>query len=203
MFDGIRKLLLGFGAEEALIVTRPALPYRDAVDDAPVLTFPRKDLPRGKGFCTNDGCEEYFKGIFILNVSASTTFRCADCRQEGFVQIEDSYHTGSYGDFREVRVEYAFDPRSRSYKNVAVVKDVALDCDGDREFTFRTPLILEAKRALKAAESMLSSLRKGAAYQGTVPPSTESIISFDDPKESWDKKLRALETELITAFGQR
>ena len=75
-------------------------------------------MKRGVGYCENTDCEDYAKGVFLLN--HGDTFYCPRCRQLGKVEKERGFYTGNTDIFKEVRVEYNFDPitpstaRSRS-----------------------------------------------------------------------------------------
>ena len=65
-------------------------------------------MKRGVGYCENTDCEDYAKGVFLLN--HGDTFYCPRCRQLGKVEKERGFYTGNSDIFKEVRVEYNFDP---------------------------------------------------------------------------------------------
>jgi ribosomal protein S27AE len=57
---------------------------------------------RGVGYCQNPRCEDYGKGVFLLNHGPQ--FACPDCRHPGRVERERGMAQGSARVFREVRV---------------------------------------------------------------------------------------------------
>jgi ribosomal protein S27AE len=71
-------------------------------------------MKRGVGYCENTDCEDYAKGVFLLN--HGDTFYCPRCRQLGKVEKERGFYTGNADVFKEVRVEYNFDPINTVYR---------------------------------------------------------------------------------------
>src|SRR5262245_14967770 len=112
---------------------------------------------RGVGFCQNARCEDYGKGVFLLN--HGSTFSCPDCRHPGRVERERGQAQGDSKVFREVRVEYNYDPELDSYRDVAIVQDVSLWGETS-SYTLRSPLVRTEKRALKVAEAILANLNR-------------------------------------------
>ena len=49
-------------------------------------------MKRGVGYCENTDCEDYAKGVFLLN--HGDTFYCPRCRQLGKVEKERGFYTG-------------------------------------------------------------------------------------------------------------
>jgi ribosomal protein S27AE len=80
-------------------------------------------MKRGVGYCENTECEDYAKGVFLLN--HGDTFYCPRCRQLGKVEKERGFYTGNSDIFKEVRVEYNFDPVHGIYREIAIVRDNA------------------------------------------------------------------------------
>jgi ribosomal protein S27AE len=76
-------------------------------------------MKRGVGYCENTDCEDYAKGVFLLN--HGDTFYCPRCRQLGKVEKERGFYTGNTDIFKEVRVEYNFDPINTVYREIAIV----------------------------------------------------------------------------------
>lgn len=160
----------------------------------------RMKMKRAVGYCmnrgTNDtnGCEDYAKGVFLLNHGPQ--FYCPRCRDEGMVVKERGFADDISGVFKEVRVEYNYDPLIGRYREIAIVRDDSIWGESST-YTLLSPLIKTEKRALKVAEAILANLQRysGSFLQGEIPRTSEIIISFDDEKESFQKKLRALSAE--------
>jgi len=133
-------------------------------------------MKRGVGYCENTDCEDYAKGVFLLN--HGDTFYCPRCRQLGKVEKERGFYTGNSDIFKEVRVEYNFDPINGVYREIAIVRDESL-WGRNNVYTLQSPLIKTEKRALKVAEAIL----------------TEIILSFDDPFDEFSRKLKQLSKE--------
>jgi ribosomal protein S27AE len=148
-------------------------------------------MKRGVGYCENTDCEDYAKGVFLLN--HSDTFYCPRCRQLGKVERERGRYEGNSDVFKEVRVEYNFDPINNVYREIAIVRDESL-WGRNNVYTLHSPLIKTEKRALKVAEAILGSLNRyrGLLHPDDIPRTTEFILSFDDPREEFARKLRDL-----------
>jgi len=149
---------------------------------------------RGVGYCQNAECDDYAKGVFLLNHGGS--FACPECRHVGRIERERGFYTGNSHLFREVRVEYNFDPVRQIYRDVAIIQDVSL-WEESNTYTLQSPLVRTEKRALKVAEAILANLNRGPLPldRNEIPNAAESIISFDDPTDEFHRKLRALASE--------
>jgi len=119
-------------------------------------------MKRGVGYCENTDCEDYAKGVFLLN--HGDTFYCPRCRQLGKVEKERGFYTGNSDIFKEVRVEYNFDPINGVYREIAIVRDESL-WGRNNVYTLQSPLIKTEKRALKVAEAILANLNR---YRGLL-----------------------------------
>jgi ribosomal protein S27AE len=95
-------------------------------------------MKRGVGYCENTDCEDYAKGVFLLN--HGDTFYCPRCRQLGKVEKERGFYTGNTDIFKEVRVEYNFDPINSVYREIAIVRDESLWGRNNVD-TLQSPLI--------------------------------------------------------------
>jgi hypothetical protein len=153
---------------------------------------------RGCGYCTNPECSDYSKGVFLLDQSgsASDPYLCTGCRVQGFREYEHAAplvgdpKIVEPGQFREVRLEYDFEPHGRIYKGLAIVIDNGIR--RGRFFTFFSPLVRTEKRALYLAEKILGALQLGAKADFTVVgASTETVVSFDDEAPELRRKLGA------------
>jgi len=151
-------------------------------------------MKRGVGYCENTDCEDYAKGVFLLN--HGDTFYCPRCRQLGKVEKERGFYTGNSDIFKEVRVEYNFDPINGVYREIAIVRDESL-WGRNNVYTLQSPLIKTEKRALKVAEAILANLNRyrGLLNGDDIPRTTEIILSFDDSFDEFAAKLQQLSKE--------
>ncbi len=151
-------------------------------------------MKRGVGYCENTDCEDYAKGVFLLN--HGDTFYCPRCRQLGKVEKERGFYTGNTDIFKEVRVEYNFDPINGIYREIAIVRDESL-WGRNNVYTLQSPLIKTEKRALKVAEAILANLNRyrGLLNSDDIPRTTEIILSFDDEFDEFSRKLQQLSKE--------
>ncbi len=148
-------------------------------------------MRRGVGYCHAQGCEEFARGVFLLNHEGE--FHCPACRKLGCVERERGSRQGTGRLFKEVRVEYGFDPCCGVYRDVAIVQDVSL-WGRKNVYTLQSPLIRTEKRALKVAESILANLNRcpDAAFSGEIPTTAEVILSLDEPPAVFSLKLAEL-----------
>ena len=148
-------------------------------------------MRRGVGYCRDGGCEEFGRGVFLLNHEGD--FDCPSCSRRGRVERERGTYQ-LFGElFKEVRVEYGFDPAVGSYRDVAIVRDVSI-WGRSNVYTLQSPLIRTEKRALKVAEAILANLNRcpKAALDGGIPNTSEVVLSLDDPREEFSFKLEQL-----------
>ena len=152
-------------------------------------------MKRGVGYCENTECEDYAKGVFLLN--HGDTFYCPRCRQLGKVEKERGFYTGNSDIFKEVRVEYNFDPTHGIYREIAIVRDESL-WGRNNVYTLQSPLIRTEKRALKVAESMLANLnmQEHPLGPGEIPRTQELILSFDVSPEKFSEEIARLRGQL-------
>ena len=156
-------------------------------------------MKRGVGYCMNtgslgtEGCEEYAKGVFLLN--HGDTFFCPRCRKQGSVVIETGQVCRENGNapFKEVRCEFNYDPLTAKFREIAIVRDEAIWGTGSK-YTLMSPLIKTEKRALKVAEAILANLQRYAELCGgdDIPRCTEVIISLDDDLPIFSRKMKEL-----------
>jgi hypothetical protein len=115
---------------------------------------------RAVGYCMNVGgenaCDDWGRGTFLLN--HGNKFICRHCQEEGMLVPERGLQARREGEpFKEVRVEYNYDPVGTRYQEVAIVRDDAITCTGSR-YTLFSPLVKTEIRALKVADSILANL---------------------------------------------
>ncbi len=155
-------------------------------------------MKRGVGYCMNTGslenkgCEEYAKGVFLLN--HGTTFYCSRCLCMGTVVMETgkAEHHGR-APFKEVRCEFNYDPLAEKFREIAIVRDEAIWGRGAK-YTLMSPLIRTEKRALNVAEAILANLQRYSELAGgdEIPRCTEVIISLDEDMSIFSEKMKAL-----------
>jgi len=139
----------------------------------------------------NEQCADYERGVYLVPVEERhSTFYCPTCRFKGRRVNESGAFTRNHDCFREVRVEYLYDPNTDTYKGLAIIRDEELD-NGD-VYTLRSPLIKGDKRALKVAEGLLSTLVYHEPEEGTVPSSAETILSTSSPTKEFTQQLNTL-----------
>ena len=148
-------------------------------------------LKRSVGYCENTDCEDYAKGVFLLN--HGDTFYCPRCRQLGKVEKERGFFNGVVDIFKEVRVEFDFHSITNTYRGIAVVRDESL-WGRKNIYTLKSPLIKTPKRAIKVAEGILSNLTSyiGCIKPGDIPRTKEHVLSFDDSLDVFLHKLHML-----------
>ena len=152
-------------------------------------------MKRGVGYCGNIECEDFSKGVFLLN--HGTTFYCPRCRGLGFVEPERGHKDNDHPVFREVHVHFNYDPLSKIYRETGIVRDDSLPEGTANSYHLFSPLIKTEIRALKVAEAILANLNR---YQGLldsegVPRTTETLLSFDDDFSDFAGKLAKLAEE--------
>jgi hypothetical protein len=156
-------------------------------------------MKRGVGYCMNtgslenEGCEDYAKGVFLLN--HGNTFYCPRCRQIGLMVKEtgSAEFGANSAPFKEVRCEFNYDPCTAKFREIAIVRDEAIWGTGSK-YTLLSPLIKTEKRALKVAEAILANLQRYSDLVNgdEIPRSTEVLVSLDEDLEVVTKKLNAL-----------
>ncbi len=135
-----------------------------------------ESMKRGVGYCTNDQCEDYARGCFLLNHGK---FYCGACGLPG-VNIEElGSSEGKSDHWKEVRVEYDYCPLENRYKSIAIVTDNALE-GIHNVYTLRSPLIKTEKRASKVAENLLATLQGFKEIEvGCIPRAMPKEVHFD------------------------
>jgi len=151
-------------------------------------------MKRGVGYCEDSGCDEFARGVFLLNHEGP--FFCPSCRKRGRIERERGCYIGSSDVFKEVRVEYNFDPITAVYRDIAIVQDVSL-WGRSNVYTLQSPLIRTEKRALKVAEAILANLNRcpDLMNREEIPNASEVVLSFDDGREEFVRKLKKLAKE--------
>lgn len=150
-------------------------------------------LRRAVGYCTNLQCEDLHKGVFLMN--HSEIFYCPRCRLTGMVEPEEGHYVGDSDIFKEVRVEYNFDPVTRIYRETAIVRDESL-WGRNNTYTLKSPLIKTENRALKVAEAILSNLNRYGLSEGGIPRTSETVLDFGVSRENFAAQCEKLRKEL-------
>jgi ribosomal protein S27AE len=184
--------------------SEPHTPYQWPVPEhwQPTATTPQGDtmistykIRRAVGYCENTECEEYTKGVFLLN--HGDTFYCPRCEKIGFIEPETGKIEGKCGIYKEVRVEYNYDPIEKRYRGIAIVRDESLWGQHD-VYHIQSPLIKTEKRGMKVAEATLANLNMlaGALIPGEIPRTVELIVSFDVPRKEFNDEMERLQGQL-------
>ncbi len=150
-------------------------------------------MKRAVGYCENNECEDFAKGVFLLN--HGQIFYCPRCRGLGRIVCEDGSYEGTSNIFKEVRVEYNYSPIDDRFREMAIVRDESL-WGRNNVYTLRSPLIKTEKRALKVAEAILANLNRFGIREDGIVATGETILSFDDTREDFTRKLSSLAHEL-------
>lgn len=148
-------------------------------------------MKRAVGYCENTDCEDFGKGVFLLN--HGDQFYCPRCRALGLVVAERGIHCAKDGvPFKEVRVEFNYDPINARFKEIAIVRDESIWGTGST-YTLLSPLIKTEKRALKVAEAILANLQRFAdILDDGIPQTSETIVSFDDDLDTFTARMESL-----------
>lgn len=149
-------------------------------------------MKRGVGYCENTDCEDYAKGIFLLNHGLQ--FYCPRCRVLGHSEPESGQQQGNEVLFSEVRVEYGFNSIEKKYTEIAIVRDESMV--PQNVYVIKTPLVKTENRALKMAEALLSSLNVHGLPAGEIPRMYETILSFDSSLEEFTAHCQKLHEQL-------
>ncbi len=152
-------------------------------------------MKRGVGYCENADCEDFSKGVFLLN--HGNTFYCPRCRKLGHTEPERGHTDNDHQVFREVHVHFNFKADERKYREIGIVMDDSLPEGTANSYHLFSPLIKTEQRALKVAEAILANLNR---YQGLldgegIPRTTETLLSFDDDFNDFANKLANLADE--------
>jgi hypothetical protein len=155
-------------------------------------------MRRAVGYCQKDQCDDYAKGVFLLN--HGQTFLCPRCREDGEIAPEVGAYTGTSDVFKEVRVEYNYCAVNHEFREIAIVRDESLwgRCN---TYVLKSPLIKTERRALKVAEAILSNLNKFSRCladlnSGEVPTTLETILNFDQDMATFKSNLAKFAKEL-------
>jgi hypothetical protein len=106
---------------------------------------------------------------------------CSACFQERELILEHTDFTLGTKIFRSVRVEYIYDSKEKTYRNLVVVSDESLPRNAGI-YTLQNPLIKTEKLALRMAEKILGHLQTNTASDNPLIPK-EQVIDFDKSKD--------------------
>jgi ribosomal protein S27AE len=155
-------------------------------------------MHRAVGYCLNEDCSEYTKGVFLLNHGDS--FNCPRCSMRAWVEPERAKLKNGSQVFREVRIEYNFCPIELKYREVAIVTKDDVEVPEDANvLTVYSPLIKTDKRALRVAETYLGHLEYNDIEDGKLPWARETLIDLDKPRDTVRKELEEMHYRLFYA----
>ena len=113
---------------------------------------------RGAGYCLQSGCSEYLRSVLLRGVPGR--FECPTCLHVGELEVERGVRSRGARVYREVRVQFNFDPERRIYRDVARVVDRRVP--GERgAYTLLSPLVCSRAQAVRVGEAALRSLNRG------------------------------------------
>lgn len=151
-------------------------------------------MKRGCGYCRNTECDNFVKSTFLIN--HGDVFYCPQCRQLGQVEQEKGFYRGEADNFKEVRVEFSYEPLTNTYRQTAIVRDDAIIGPAN-VYTLQSPLIQQERRALKVAEAILANLNRfNGLNRDEIPSTAEMILNLDLDRETFSKRLEELGQEL-------
>lgn len=150
-------------------------------------------MKRAIGYCETLTCEDYAKGVFLLN--HGDTFYCPRCRDLGKTVPERGFSSGDSEVFKEVRLEFDFDAVKNIFKQTAIVRDESIQ-GSYSVYTLQSPLVKTDTRALKVAEAILSNLNRFGLSGDSLPKTTETLLSFDNSVEEFALTCAQLKRDL-------
>lgn len=109
---------------------------------------------RGCGYCVNTECQHYLKQNFLNTPDA---FFCGTCKVKGLAALDSYEVLNSHPLFRQVRLEFNFDPAQKRYRGLAIVTDDSMVSHAN-VFSLCIPTIGTEKLALTTAERVLNHL---------------------------------------------
>ncbi len=158
--------------------------------------YPATKIDRGVAWCDNVNCPELWRLRFALRVDEQND--CPGCMGPLQKQREQAEHKGGKP-FREVRIEYNFDPDLCVYRDVAIIRNDAAPYGGGW-YILRSPLLKTEKRAFARGEAILSELQTRQPEPGELVEGRELTLSFDDSLDllraklaTWEEGRRAIE----------
>lgn len=154
-------------------------------------------IEKGVGYCENVQCPGFLKGFFLYRHEGPIL--CPKCQQESF-GVPEIGIPSDYSDklFAEVRVEFCYEPSSKRYCEIAIVRDELWTKDY-RTYTLQCPSLWAHGRALKIAEILLGNLNHKVILEGdlTRPPKMqEETLDLSQPLKEFQRNLLDLEEKL-------
>lgn len=159
-------------------------------------------MDRGIGFCENEHCPDFEKGVFLF-LHEGNYFRCGGCEKSSSHLVPEKGIPEREGKvpFSSVRVEFNYNPITRTYSNIISVTD-----DGfvgkSGVYTIQNPLCKTEGRAMKLATNLLSVVNERFQLDDSelenAPRVRERILSFDKSLDDFKQELKELE-ECLTS----
>jgi hypothetical protein len=148
-------------------------------------------MKRAVGHCDTLECEEYLKGMFLLNPPGN--FCCPRCQRGGFIERErlrDSEPDNKDAVYKTVRVHFNYSPNTRKYREIAIVDVNELKLGG--LYDIYSPLIKTERRALSIAENVLCCLNTGMKgdENAELGRTSETVINLSH--DDWTLQLSRL-----------
>lgn len=144
---------------------------------------------KGVGFCENNNCDGFMKGVFLLNHNG--IFYCPTCRTPGFIVEEERDEVQPNTMYTTVEVKFNYNPMARKYADRAIV---SLEPKrGHNIYHYSSPLLKSEQRALKAAVALINAVNTHAMEPSIA---SEHIIDLDKPLDIIRDDLKKLESSL-------
>lgn len=112
-------------------------------------------IRRGAAHCRNNGCWENEKLVAL--VPFALEFSCPRCGRPTAIEAEFGTGLGGSQHYNEVRVYFGFDVATRTYTEIARVRDDTL-VGQHSAYAFFTPLVGERAEAERVARALLRKL---------------------------------------------
>lgn len=155
-------------------------------------------MKRAVGYCENHKCQEFAKGVFLLN--HNVRFDCTRCGEWGLIE-EERYRDDAADDddavYKSVRVHFNFRPLDGQYSQIAIVDVNELRYGATYEIF--SPMVKTEQRALKIAETVLCQINSGMKLvDGRATYGTVLNTSMPD----WPGQIQRLE-EMLAERARR
>lgn len=129
---------------------------------------------RSCGYCLNIDCRLRGKPIFLMGCTSHT---CEDCHHQCHVELERAKRLNEDLVYREVRLEFMFDPYEMRYRGLAIVRDE--ESTGTNVLTMYAPRIIGSRRATTYAEKILACLQVLPEEEAIYP--RDFLVDLDKP----------------------
>jgi hypothetical protein len=135
-------------------------------------------LKRGVAYCENKQCFDYHKANLILGPGQH--IYCQICGSGQHIVME-SFDIIGRRPFKQVTVEFDYDPEQKRYRGAAICRDDSIE---GGTYIHYSPLVKHSTRALAIAEMRLANLTLGLPVEGAP-----LIVDWDLPIDEYRAQL--------------